>query len=225
MPLAPATDSDQGDEQHERHMSVWLRSSCLRLGMNTAAVDMWARLHVQSELAMIVYLVAEATILCMYVYMLYGAGGSGALVYYFRVPMAVSLGSHALLFCYCCRSDTSRDRKSAVCKAVLLICVLSFDFFVMLAYLCPIDLVPFGSSLRFTFVLAVLALCLHLQLVLIPPHMPSKPIRSVLSLCISALVITLRSVNAVTDLSVLQVLAALVRSRSPLFICAVICIT
>ena len=148
MPLAPATDSDQGDEQHERHMSVWLRSSCLRLGMNTAAVDMWARLHVQSELAMIVYLVAEATILCMYVYMLYGAGGSGALVYYFRVPMAVSLGSHALLFCYCCRSDTSRDRKSAVCKAVLLICVLSFDFFVMLAYLCPIDLVPFGSSLR-----------------------------------------------------------------------------
>ena len=77
----------------------------------------------------------------------------------------------------------------------------------MAGYICPMESVPFGSTLYLTTVLVALGWLLCCTAALVPMALPSEPCRRLLSVIFPALMPTLRMMDACTDLSFLRVLA------------------
>ena len=66
---------------------------------------------------------------------------------------------------------------------------------IIVGYVCPLEAVPFGSTLHFTLVLAVLVSLLNGVVALIPMALPAEPCRNLVLLLMQALPPTLRLIN------------------------------
>lgn len=194
-------------EQCAHSMSLAFRQTCICLGMSAQALDSWERIHVQSEAAIVSYFSAALLTSTVYTSLLVAASSAGPYNLAFRVPaLACFL---VLILATACRWRFGHSvYDNMVFRAAFMVAAPCSGIVSTLGYLCPEDSIPFRSSLTYTAVLAALLLSLHVWLAIDPHVVPTQPIQRVSTVIFPTLLKTLKALDACTDLSFLQVLAA-----------------
>ena len=185
---------------------------CQRFGMSEGALEAWEKLHLQVEQAIVMWAALGLTCLALYAYMLAGAPTVGVYTYVFRVPIAYLFVQQACTMCGIWRHGQPFLGTVAF-KSTLLPTVACTLCFTLAAFLCPTHSVPFGSTVHFTVVYVVSAWTILGISLIVPMTIPSEPCRGVLHVPFTALMHALRSIDALTDLAFLRVLAVQVCMR------------
>ena len=174
--------------------------------MSEIALAGWEQVHDPVEPAIVMWSVLVLASMGSYGYMLSGTPVAGAYFYIFRVQLAVILGHLALTSCFFWHHgqpyfDTLAFKTTTMASSLCFICVM------IVGYLCPLEAVPFGSTVHLTLVLAAIVWMQNVILGLAPMAIPAEPCRKLVLPLMQALPRTLRLMDACTDLSLLRVLA------------------
>lgn len=202
----PDVFPEQGTLDAKLRMRSKFCTTCQRFGMSECALDAWEKLHDPVEPAVFLFFAQAWASAALYVYLLTGAPADGMNMYLFRVPLIVCLGAHVFhtcgIWCHGQPFYVSNFSSVGLAETPCLLCVM------IAGYLCRLESVPFASTIQFTSVLATLIWLIYLRLAIIPMTLPAEPATNLVCLPLQALLGTLRSVDACTDLSFIRVLAA-----------------
>ena len=185
---------------------------CQRFGMSESALEAWMKLHVQVEQAIVMWLTLSLVSLALHAYLLAGAPTVGVYMYVFRVPIAYCLVQRAFATWAVWRHGQPFCGTVAF-KIMLLPLGACFMCFTLAGFLCPTGSVPFGSTVQFTVVYAFFVCTITGVPFIVPMALPSEPCRGVMNVPLSALMQALRSIDTLTDLAFVRVLAVQVRAR------------
>ena len=185
---------------------------CQRFNMSEDALEAWNKLHVQVEQAILMWITLSLASLALFAYLLAGTPAVGLYAYLLRVPIAWCLVQRAFVVCGVWRYGQPFYGTVAF-KITFLPVTPCLLFFSLAGFLSPTESIPFRSTLHFTAVHASLSWTLNCLILTVPLAIPSEPCRRIVYLPVSALMTTLRSIDSLTDLSFLRVLAVLVCAR------------
>lgn len=116
-------------------------------------------------------------------------------VYAFRVPLCIGLFGDICQFVGYWRLGPLLLETRALKKTFHFFMIISF-ISQLLGFLCPDHVVPTGSALLYTFVVAVRTIASNLALALMPHKRPPQPFESFRSLYLQALVSTIKIMDA-----------------------------
>ena len=197
-------------KRRQPHVSPTFRWWCQALGMSERAVDGWETLHVQAEAAIVWFFGSAAMTVCLLAYMLYGTRHASM----YKIALTVLI-SVCLLTTFVTKSVVwhlgHRFKQTVAYKPTLAATMLPFACVAVIGNLAPIDEIPFGAPLHFDAVLAVTKFGFAAMSLVMPVAVPRQPNKTLLPLAGKALVITVRMMDACTDLSFVRVLEDLVR--------------
>ena len=180
---------------------------CMKWGMRERAVEVWEKLHVQTEAAIVMWFTLSLVSIVLYAYLLVaGTPRGGMYTYIFRAPLCVCCLQQSFNSCGVWRYGQS-FMDTFVFKIAVPPTVFCFICFMVVGCLCPKESVPFGSFLHFIAVLALLICSLTYAVTLLPVVIPAERFRGLLAPAVASLMASLRQVDACTDLSFLRVLA------------------
>lgn len=199
----------------EEHSNLRRRSKFLMrlqtLGMTPGALDAWEKTHEQTEAAIIIWFLFVVAGTGLYAYLFVGAPAVGTYAYVFRVSAGLCTVNQGITGLGVWRYgqpylDTLVYKLCAPLVTPSLMCLM------IVGFVCPVESVPFGSTLHFTAVLALLVWTINCIIPLVPLVLPSEPCRRLVSVVFPSLMSTVRAVDGCTDLSFLRVLGQQVRS-------------
>lgn len=205
-------DCPQSCSQHSKpHLRSKFLMRCQSFGMSQGAIDSWEKLFVQTEAAIVLWVAVVVVTTGLYAYLFVGAPADGIYSHVFRVPLGVVLVNQGFNAIGIWRNGQP-FMNGFVAKFMILLSTPCVLLIMVAGYICPMDSVPFDSTLHLTAVLTVLTWLLNCFAAFVPMALPSEPCRQLLSVLFSALMSTIRSIDAATDLSFLRVLAVQVRT-------------
>ena len=216
-------------------VSAVLQARCQRLSILPSAVESWAEVYSEPIHGLICYtgvaigmegctlyrlfdVVRGAT--CAHMFLIiqkaptlshrFTYAYAGILTY----PVVLAILSFAVIFACIWRYGPSVLRAGAM-KPWLLITGVSNTCNVVAGFLVPPEHTPFGSALHNTVVAGLMALSVNAAYLLVPLQSPPQPRPSVFPVLLEAVTLTLRMLDALTDVTFVHVLLEEVR-RSPL---------